>query len=329
MKVLIVGDPARYEKFNPHLPCRDQVQCIFCPRGSDNAALLSAGADAQALLLDAISPADAALIAAMPNLKLIHSEGVAYNKIDLEAARARGIYVCNNPGFNAAAVAEQSVMLMLCLLRRAVAGHAAVIAGEQIVFKETNMAAGIHELGSMTVGLVGFGNIARATARLLRAFGCRVYYYNRTRRSPEEEAEYAVEWLPLEELCAACDIVSLHLAVTAETAGLVDRDFLARMKPTALLINTARGDLVDNLALREALINGAIAGAGLDTIHPEPNTPDNPLIDLPPQVRDKVVYSPHIGGVTIEFFLRAHRHMWTNVGRLLAGERPDCVVNGV
>ena len=132
------------------------------------------------------------------------------------------------------------------------------------------MVEGLTELSACKVGLVGFGDIARAAAERLVPFGCELYYYTKRRRLPEEEKKYHVTYLPLEELAEKSDIVSLHCAVTEETRNLVDAALLRRMKPTAYLINTARGDLVDNEALRQALLEGRIAGAGLDTLSPEP-----------------------------------------------------------
>ena len=133
----------------------------------------------------------------------------------------------------------------------------------------------------------------------------------------------------LEELAEKSDIVSLHCAVTEETRNLVDAALLRRMKPTAYLINTARGDLVDNEALRQALLEGQIAGAGLDTLSPEPVPAGHPLTALPPEVHRKGVLAPHLGGITEASFRRAHAHMWRNVEHLAAGERPDNIVNGL
>ena len=166
-------------------------------------------------------------------------------------------------------------------------------------------------------------------AGLLRAFGAEVCYNAPHRRTLEEEAERGVTYLPLEELAAACDIVSLHCPANDSTHHLVDDAFLARMKPTALLINTARGDVVDSLALRRALEEGRIAGAGLDTLDQEPAPLDHPLIDLPPQLRERVVLSPHIGGLTTAFYRRGHLHMWQNIQCIAQGQRPDSVVNGL
>lgn len=329
MKILIVGSRDRYEKFLPEKIRSGDFQLVFAPRGSTNEQLLELGADAQVLLADAISPVDRALMEAMPNLKMVHSEGVAFNAIDIDAARERGIFVCNNRGCNADAVAEQALMLMLMLLRRGVSGDRAVREGRQIQYKERAMSDGITELGDCTVGLIGLGDIAQSTARLLRAFGCNVYYYAPHRRAPAAEMAMSVSYLPLDKLIARCDIISLHCPVNDETRHMVNVHFLSQMKPSAYLINTGRGDLVDNAALRAALVEGRIAGAGLDTIHPEPTPADHPLIDLPEQLRERVVYSPHLGGITTGSFQRAHQNMWNSVLSLTQGKRPNHIVNGL
>lgn len=329
MKVLIMGNRDRYEKFLPEKIRNGDFQLVFAARDCPNEKLLELAGDAQVLLADAISRVDRDLIHAMPNLKLIHSEGVAYNSIDTEAARERGIFVCNNQGCNADAVGEQALMLMLMLLRKGVTGDRAVREGRQIQYKEQAMAHGITELGDCTVGLIGLGDIAQATARLLRAFGCNVYYYAPHRRAPSAEMAMSVSYLPLEKLIARCDIISLHCPVSEETKHMVNESFLAQMKPTAYLINTGRGALVDNEALRAALVEGRIAGAGLDTIDPEPTPADHPLVDLPADVRDRVVYSPHLGGITTGSFQRGHQNMWNNVLTLAQGKLPNNIVNGL
>ena len=329
MKVLIMGSRDRYERFLPEKICTGEFQLVFAARDSTTQQLLELAPDADVLLADAISRVDRALIEAMPNLKLIHSEGVAYNTIDTQAAREHGIFVCNNRGCNADAVAEQALMLMLMLLRKGVTGDRAVREGRQIQYKEQAMSQGITELGDCTVGLIGLGDIAQATARRLRAFGCNVYYYAPHRRTHAVEMAMSVSYLPLEQLIARCDIISLHCPVSDETRHMVNGPFLSAMKPTAFLVNTGRGDLVDNDALRQALIQGHIAGAGLDTIAPEPTPANHPLVDLPEAVRDRVVYSPHLGGITTGSFRRGHQNMWNSVLALRDGKRPNHIVNGL
>lgn len=328
MKILILGAQARYERYMPHLPFIRQQELVFLDKESSQEAILATAADADILFVDAITPISGALIAQMPKLKLIQSEGVAYDKIDLSAARARGIDVCNNRGCNASAVAEQAILLMLMLLRQEMEGDRAVREGRQMEMKERCMQEGLRELSECRVGLIGFGDIAKATAQRLAPFGCEVFYNSRRRRSRDEEEIYGVTYLSQEELVSSCDIVSLHCAVTEETRNMVNGEFLRHMKPTAYLINTARGDLVDNQALREALMAGTIAGAGLDTVAPEPVPADHPLVTLPSPARERLVFSPHLGGITQGSFRRAHLHMWRNAERVADGHRPDNIVNG-
>mgnify|MGYP002801474569 FL=1 len=329
MHIVVLGQEARYQAYRPAMPFLDRQTPAFLDKDSTEAEIAAASPEAEVLFVDAITPVTASLMDRLPKLRLIHSEGVAYDRIDLDAARQRNIYVCNNKGCNAGAVAEQAILLMLMLLRHALPGDRAVRAGRQMEMKERYMVEGITELSACKVGLVGFGDIGRATAERLAPFGCELYYYTRHRRAPEEERKYGVTYLPLEELAAACDIVSLHCAVNDETRNMVDDAFLGRMQPTAYLINTARGDLVDNNALVRALTEGRIAGAGLDTLAPEPVPADHPLVTLQPEIQDRVALAPHLGGITEASFRRAHAHMWRNAERLAAGERPDCVVNGL
>ena len=160
-------------------------------------------------------------------------------------------------------------------------------------------------------------------------FGCELFYDSAHRKDPETEKAFSVTYLPLGELLAACDIISLHAAVTPQTCGMVNAAFLSQMKNGSYLINTARGELVDHLAVKEALFSGKLAGAGFDTLSPEPVPADHPLVRLPPEVEDRVVFSPHLGGITASSFCRAHRHMWSNVVRVFNGFQPDSIVNAL
>lgn len=327
MKLLVIGSKARTEKYRPDLPITREVETIVVERGASDDEILAVAADADYIMADAIAPVGARLIAGMPNLKLIHSEGVAYNAIDLDVARARGIFVCNNAGANAVGVAEQTVLLMLACLRDAVNADAAVRAGQQIRTKERMMLEGIRELGDCCVGFVGFGAIAQETARHLAGWGCRMLYNKRHRLSEGDERALNVRFASVEEIARTCDIVSLHVPVTDETRGLVDAAFLSRMKPDVVLVNTARGEIVDTKALAAALEAGTIGAAGLDTVAPEPVLPDNPLLNLSGQAARRVVFSPHIGGTTAGLFRRAHRMVWENVARVAAGEKPINIVS--
>lgn len=327
MKLLVIGNKERTEKYLPDHPLIQSIELVVFERGVSDDELLEQAADADFIMVDAITPIRATLMERMPNLKMVHSEGVAFNAIDCEAARKLGITVCNNAGINANAVAEQAILLMLACLRDTIQADACVRNGNQIATKEHMMVEGIRELGDCSVGFVGFGAIAQATARHLNGWGCEMMYYQRHRITPEEEAALHVRYLPLEELIQTCDILSLHVPVTEKTTGMVDAAFLSKMKPTSVLINTARGEVVDNLALADALEKGGIAMAGLDTVAPEPVLLNNPLLNLSEQASKRLIFSPHIAGVTEGMFYRAHRAIWDNIERVVKGEEPLNVVN--
>lgn len=329
MKILVIGPKARYDAYRPDYVDQLPVEVVFSPPGISPLQMAAEHPDAEILFTDPVTNTGAEMLDLLPKLRLIQSEGVAFDRIDLQAARSRGIFVCNNKGCNATSVAEHTVMLILMSLRYGVTGHNAVVAGRQMRMKEAVMASGAPELGLCSVGLVGFGDIAQATARRLAPFGCTLYYYTLHRRSPEVEQDFGITYLPLEELAARCDVISLHCAVTDQTREMINADFLSRVKSSSILVNTSRGDLVDNLALRQALIEGRIGGIALDTLAPEPTPSDHPLVDLPEAVRGRAVYSPHLGGNTGGSVSRAHANMWNNVQLMLAGSRPNFVVNGL
>ena len=330
MNVLILGDRARYDRYMPAYVSSLPVTIRSFPPDTPVSVLLAEAGDTEILLCDAgVAPVTAELIAGLPALKLIHTDGVGYNAVDVSAAAERGVFVCNCKGCNADAAAESAVMLMLMLTRRAVPGYRAVVEGRQFAYKEHIMRSAVPEFADHVIGLVGLGDIAKATARRLAPFGNQVYYYAPHRRAPEEEQSLGVTYLPLEELAETCDILSLHCAVTPDTAGMVDEAFLRRMKPGSYLVNTSRGQLIDNGAVRAALLEGHLAGAAFDTLWPEPTPADHPLVALPPEIRDRVVYAPHLAGNTGPAFRRAYETVWDNVRRVLNGERPRCIVNRI
>ena len=326
MKIIILADEKRYRKFMPENDFVKKAETVFLSRDAKASDIPEHDTDAEVIFADAISKVDSDIIDRLPGLKLIHSEGVAFDKIDIKYAAEKGVYVCNNKGANAGAVAEQAICLMLGLLRTAVTGDAAVRAGNQIKMKETRMLQGITELGECSIGLVGLGDIAVETAKRLKAFGCDIYYWNR-KEKPDLARSLGIKYLPLEELAKKCDIISLHLAVAPETIGIINEEFFSKMKNTSYIINTARGDLIDNTSLRNALTDGRIAGAGIDTLFPEPVQADNPVVDLPEEVKYKVFFSPHLGGITTGTFRRCHAHMWQNAERISKCEKPDNIVN--
>jgi phosphoglycerate dehydrogenase-like enzyme len=293
---------------------RAQIDAMFGPGGvtiideDDLETFAREMADATALL-HVLKPVTAEVMAGAPHLGLVQKLGVGVNTIDLVAAKARGVAVANMPGTNSAAVAEMALCLMLAVLRRTLYLDALTRAGEgwrpdPAVIDQTG------EIGGRTVGLVGFGASAARLAPALTALGARVVY---TARSPKPDAPYASQ--PLDELLAISDIVSLHLPLTEATTRLIGGRAIALMKPGSILINTARGELIDEAALAGALARGALRGAGLDVFANEPAGADNPLFALP-----NVILSPHQAWLTPETLARSLAVARENCRRLAAGE---------
>lgn len=217
---------------------------------------------------------------------------------------------------------------MLGVIKNVVSGDQAVRDGRQMAVKMGYMGGGsLKELSDCTVGLIGFGAIARAVADMLQSFGVTVYYTKRHRLSPEEEARYQVQYLSMDELLKTCDMLSLHVPVTGETAGMCSREFFAKCRKGSYFINTSRGELVDDEALREALENGTIAMAGLDTLDHEPVQKDHPMLSWPEKTLAKLLFSPHIGGITGSSFHRGYAMIWEDIEKLSRGEAPGHIVN--
>ena len=251
-----------------------------------------------------------------PRLKLIQRLGRGHNNIDVDAASRRGVPVCTMPDFNADTVAEHTIMLVLALLRRVFESTLLMKAGRWPVREVVG--SGIFDLQGKIVGLVGLGAIGRAVAARLKAFDAHVLYYD-LRDGADIDLE--LEAASLERLLRDSDIVSLHIPLTAETQGLIGRQQLATMKESALLINTARGALVDEVALADALQRGAIAGAGLDVFSDEPLDPSHPLR----RCRNALL-TPHTAGQTREAMERMVAMMLENMQRVCRGDEPLDIV---
>ncbi|WP_207543284.1 2-hydroxyacid dehydrogenase [Mycolicibacter heraklionensis] len=249
-----------------------------------------------------------------PQLRLVHKFGVGINTIDVDVATQRGIAVANMPGANAASVAEGTVLLMLAVLRRLLPLDRATreVRGWPT---DPDLGERCRDIGGCTVGLVGFGSIAQRVAGIVAAMGAQVLH-----TSTRDDGTPG--WRPLPELLAASDIVSLHVPLTETTEGLIDRAALARMKPEAVLINTARGPIVDETALADALRGGRLAGAGLDVFTVEPVTADNPLLGL-----ENVVLTPHVSWYTADTMRRYLAAAVDNCRRLRDGQSLTHVVN--
>jgi glyoxylate reductase len=242
--------------------------------------LRAAAREADALLTLITDTVDAALLDAAPGLRAIANMAVGTDNVDVEAAAARGIAVGNTPGVLTDATADLAFALLLALARRIVPGAAMVRAGDWWTWEPARDLGA--DLAGATLGIVGWGRIGQAVARRAEGFGLEVIHSSRSSGMPQEQ------------LLERSDFVSLHCPLTPETRHLIGPRALARMKPSALLVNTARGGVVDQDALRSALHDGAIAGAALDVTDPEPLPADHPLLDAP-----NLLVVPHVGSATV------------------------------
>ena len=261
------------------------------------------------VLLHVLEVVSADVIAAAPALRLIQKIGVGVNTIDLDAARRHNAAVCNMPGTNSRAVAEMTLSLMLAALRRVPYFDARMRAGDGWT-ADLESFDGLGEIAGRTIGLIGYGDVAQLLAPVLKAMGATVLY-TATAEKPDADAQ----WRDLPALLREADIVSLHLPLTPDTEHMIDATALAAMKPGAVLVNTARGGLVDETALIDALKSGHIRATGLDVVTVEPAPAANPLFDL-----DNVVVMPHIAWITPETLDRSLGVAFENCRRLRDGE---------
>ena len=316
-KILVTGNlPA--EVMDP-LREKYEVEAHAEDRPMERQQLLSRIGDRDGLLCMITDAVDDELLGRAPRLKMIANMGVGYNHIDIAAATRRSIPVSNTPGVLTDATADLAFTLILAVARRVVEGDRRVREGKFKLWAPFLFLG--REVSGKTLGIVGVGRIGRAVARRAAGFGMRVLYHNRSRLTPAEERESPAEYADLNTLLAQADFVSLHVPLSGETRHLIGAAELSRMKPTAYLINTARGPVVDEVALLATLQRGMIAGAGLDVYENEPAlTPG--LADLP-----NVVLLPHVGSATLETRTAMAAMAARNLIAGLDGQRPPNLVN--
>jgi D-3-phosphoglycerate dehydrogenase len=267
--------------------------------------------DVHALILRGSPPINARVLAAAKSLKVIAKHGAGIDSVDLAAAQRCNVTVCVAAGANAAAVAEHAVAMMLALVRNLPRLDRDVRAGvwENVVYES-------RDFSSSVIGIVGYGSIGRHAARLVTALGARALVLSRS--NPESQAQEIERVASLDDLLPRVDVLSLHCPLTEATRGLIGARELARLQPGAILVNTARGAVVNEPALIEALASGRLAGAGLDTFAKEPLPREHPLLAFP-----NVICTPHIAGLTRDAKKRVSTITAANVLACLRGERPD------
>ena len=256
---------------------------------------------------------------AAPKLKLVQLLSAGYDRVDVEAARKAGVPVATNGGANAVAVAEHTIMLVLAVLKQLVRFHLDVVGGRWR--PPASSQSPVYELAGRTVGIVGLGNIGKKVARRAAAFDARVQYYDILRLTEAEEDALGVRFVLLAELLRTSDVVTLHVPLNDATRGMIGARELALMKPTAVLVNTCRGPVVDEAALYRALADRRLGGAGLDVLVEEPPARDHPLFGLP-----TVTLTPHSAGPTWENWTSRFRNGFDNIERVATGRRPLWVI---
>lgn len=276
---------------------------------ADAQCALAAGAD---ILLPGFAPVTARMLCGAPKVRMIQKWGIGIDAIDLDAVRRHGVALAITTGANAGPVAELAIALMLAVYRRIPYVNRAMREGR---WPTPEMRETCFQISGKTVGLVGFGHIGRMLAHRLRGFDAQVVYADIRRADVATEQALRARQVPLDELLRDSDIVSLHAPLVAQTARMINARTIAGMKDGAVLINTARGGLVDEAALAAALVSGKLRGAGLDAFDPEPPSPDNPLLSL-----EQVVVTPHAGGGVFDNVAHVARHAFGNILRFLRGD---------
>ena len=291
----------------------DQVEIRWVD-GPDREKLLAAVPDADALLVRSATTVDAEVLAAGTKLKIVARAGVGLDNVDVDAATARGVLVVNAPTSNIHSAAEHALALLLAAARQIPAADATL---RERAWKRSSFSG--TEIFGKTAGVVGLGRIGQLVASRLAAFGAHIVAYD-PYVSQARAAQLGIELLTLDELLLAADFISVHLPKTQETAGLIGTEALAKTKPGVIIVNAARGGLIDEQALADAVRSGHVRGAGIDVFATEPCT-DSPLFELP-----QVVVTPHLGASTAEAQDRAGTDVAESVRLALAGEFvPDAV----
>jgi phosphoglycerate dehydrogenase-like enzyme len=306
--VLDLIAPERAEKMRALLPPGFELS-HGTARGDDHLKEIIADAD---FAISGQVGVSGEVLRAARKLKLLHKWGVGVDNLDIATARELGIKVARTTGSNAVPVAEFALGLMLSALRFISYGHAHLKQGD---WRGGRLPGDTFTLSGKTVGIVGFGAIGQNVAKLLRGFGCTILYNKRQPLPAAQEAELGARHASLAEILAQADIVSLHCPLTPETTGLIGRDAFAAMKKTAVLVNVARGGVVAEDALIEALRNREIAGAAMDVFAVEPLPADSPLLAL-----DNLVVTPHLAAIASDNFAPTVTRMFDNMLRVSRGE---------
>ena len=324
-KLVSTVAPSRFEKYGIYFPEDWDITYVDVPYTDEQ--LIEALKGVEYLFVGSVHPVSAEVIKANPQLKLIQAEGVAFDKIDFVCAKEMGIPVCNNRGANANGVAEHTIALMLAAFRRVALSDRQLKNEEFSKVKADSLAMGIHEIAGKHIGFVGMGAIAKEAVKKLAGWKVKISYYDTFRPTPEQEKELGIEYMEFDELCKACDVISMHVPVFPETVGMLGEKQFDEMKNTAIVVNTARGEVIDDNALVKALEEGKIAHAALDVLAPEPAPRDHILLNMSPAAMDRLTLTPHVGGMTDEAFITMLNGAIANFEAVEAGNEPNNIMN--
>ena len=324
-KVICLRPRHDFDRAKIQIPESFDIQ--FFPQYEEE-AVTQASVDADFILASSHYPRiTAKFISRTKSLKLIQLCGSGYDTVDLEAANKAGIPVARSPGQNSRAVAELAFNLMSILNRGILEADIETKRGNYQGVREKLRKEGTYELEGMHLGILGVGPIGKEMAKIGAFFRAKLFYHDIIRLSPEQEKELTLAYVDFLELLKTSDILTLHIPLNMKTRKLIGRKELALMKPSAILINTSRGALLDDEALIDALKSNRLKGAALDAFDPEPLPPDHPFVSLDSELQKKLILTPHLGGITRQSQNRMFQEAINNILRVMKGETPNHVVN--
>jgi len=304
-----------------------EIELSLVPRGSSTDEIIEKLKGADIILKGPGTYLTRDILLTNQGVRLIQFVSAGYDAVDLKAATELNIPVANNPGFPSIPVAEHTLMAMLVLMKHAAYGHTELLKGN---WAQDELETKIRELPGKTVGIIGLGNIGLEVAKRSRAFGTRILYNKRSRLTVDMERELGLEYRPMDQLLEESDILTIHVPLTDDTRNLIGRDEIAKMKRGAILINTARGPIVDEVALAEALREGRLAGAAIDVPRGQEDgaTRARQLSANFGGIKNTLL-TPHVASMSPEADARCIKGFTENVVRALRGERPQFLVNDV
>lgn len=273
------------------------------------------------IFMVATFPVDQEILSQTRKLKLVQRAGIGIDTIDVLAATKRGAWVCNTPGINAVSVAEMTIGMILGLYRKLAFMDQKTKEGQWLMW---DYRPDMYEMRGKTHGIFGMGNVGKEVAQRSKAFGTKLLYSDVRRLPMDQEEEFGLQWATFEELLRESDILSVHVPLVEGTRDLIGEKELSKMKPRAILINVARGQIIDEHAVAKSLQEGRLLGAGFDTFAEEPITLDNPLRGC-----ENALLTPHIAGGTRDVLEASIRESFQNIERVRAGEKPFYRINEI